>query len=662
MAAASLYPCHAQINTDQVIRVGTNALHFEDYLLSIQYFNQAIQAKPYLAQPYLLRALAKLNLEDYAGAEEDASRAIELNPYITDAYEVRGVARQNRSDNDGAIADYKHALTLLPRNRQLLFNLALAQTDSGHYTDARESYRDLISYYPNFANAYLGRSRLNSLCADTLNARADIDTAITLDPKNFTAYAMRADLALQRGGKENFMAAAEDIDRAIILNPQNTGMYINRAFIRYQTDDFFGAIADYDYALRLDPDNVPALTNRALVLTELNDDDRALEDYNRLCVINPGDVSIHYNRAVILARKGHYSQAAADATAVIEAMPDFPGGYYLRSDIYRQAGRSSAATADMNRARKLADRLAANPVSSEEVDQRLDRVRKALSSAPDDLVPSEFNTVKALETETRVDEEFNNSAIRGRVQDRNVAATPEPRLEMAFYYSPGEISENTLYFKEIDLLNATRRLRHFIVVTNALPPLDPETLEEHFHSISDYTSYMANHTPVAADYLARAMDYVTVRDYENALLDVNRALALTPDFTPAYMLRAQINHKLGALEAAESTATGLENLNSRLSVTTAELADLETVLTLAPLTAPAWYNKGCALLDREDYTAAIAAFSRAAELAPTFGPAFYNRGFAYLRLGNLPLALADLGKAGELGVAGAYNLIKRVSR
>lgn len=85
----------AQVNTDQVMRVGQNALYFEDYLLSIQYFNQAIQAKPYLAKPYFLRSIAKINLEDFAGAEADASKAIELNPYLTDAWEARGVARQN---------------------------------------------------------------------------------------------------------------------------------------------------------------------------------------------------------------------------------------------------------------------------------------------------------------------------------------------------------------------------------------------------------------------------------------------------------------------------------------------------------------------------------------------------------------------------------------
>ena len=111
----------SQINTDQVLRVGQNALYFEDYVLSIQYFNQVIQAKPYLPQPYLMRAIAKLNLEDYRGAEEDASKCISINPYLPDAWEVRGVARQNRGLNNGAIADYDQALALMPNNRNILF-------------------------------------------------------------------------------------------------------------------------------------------------------------------------------------------------------------------------------------------------------------------------------------------------------------------------------------------------------------------------------------------------------------------------------------------------------------------------------------------------------------------------------------------------------------
>ena len=61
----------SQINTDRVMTIGKNALYFEDYVLSIQYFNQVIGAKPYLAEPYFYRGLAKMNLDDYQGAEAD---------------------------------------------------------------------------------------------------------------------------------------------------------------------------------------------------------------------------------------------------------------------------------------------------------------------------------------------------------------------------------------------------------------------------------------------------------------------------------------------------------------------------------------------------------------------------------------------------------------
>ena len=75
----------AQINTDRVMMIGRNALYFEDYVLSIQYFNQVINAKPYLADPYFFRGLAKINLDDYPGAESDCSEAIERNPFVVNA-------------------------------------------------------------------------------------------------------------------------------------------------------------------------------------------------------------------------------------------------------------------------------------------------------------------------------------------------------------------------------------------------------------------------------------------------------------------------------------------------------------------------------------------------------------------------------------------------
>lgn len=54
VALAGMVQAVAQINAEQIVKVGQNALYFDDYILSIQYFNRAIAAKPYLAQPYFL--------------------------------------------------------------------------------------------------------------------------------------------------------------------------------------------------------------------------------------------------------------------------------------------------------------------------------------------------------------------------------------------------------------------------------------------------------------------------------------------------------------------------------------------------------------------------------------------------------------------------------
>ena len=88
----------AQLNTDRIMNIGRNALYFEDYILAIQYFNQVIKVKPYMAEPYFFRAVAKIRLEDYKGAEADCDISIGYNPFIIDAYRVRGAARQSRGD------------------------------------------------------------------------------------------------------------------------------------------------------------------------------------------------------------------------------------------------------------------------------------------------------------------------------------------------------------------------------------------------------------------------------------------------------------------------------------------------------------------------------------------------------------------------------------
>lgn len=658
----------AQVNTDQLIRVGQNALYFEDYMLSIQYFNQAIQAKPYLARPYFLRSVAKINLEDYSGAEADASKALELNPFLTDAWEARGVARQNLGRAREAVEDYRKALELIPRNRQILFNMALAQTDIKDYDEAAKSYAELLRYYPNFDNAYLGRARLKLSSGDTIAARADIDKTLELNRNSLNAYILRADIAMN--SDHDYKAALSDMNEAIKLQPKFSGLYINRAFLRYNTDDYFGAMADFDYALELDPLNSTALFNRGVLLAEVNANDRALSDFTQVLSLNPNDYRALYNRAVIYGKKGDYRAGIDDVNRVIEAFPDFPGAIYLRGEFERRSGDLRAAKRDYDKAMALAKAARPNTQTDPSAKGNNDaHSNDGNGEMPDELVSNRFASLLTVENNINIEEEYNNSAIRGHVQDRNFAIELEPLMELSYYNSPTELRPGTYYIKEVDDLNSTRMLRFVIVVTSTLPYLDEDIFDRHFKSIEYYNSYLSTHKPRSVDYLGRAMDFITVRDYDAAQRDLAKAIELTPDYALAYMLSAQAHyHRYELLTKGGAGDADVEHIDAttrghmRMKALDDAIEGYNKALELSPRTAPAWYNLGNLLVERQDYTSAIAAYTKAIELKEDMGEAYYNRGYVYLKLGNRSSGIADLGKAGELGIVGAYNLIKRISK
>ncbi|MCM1451032.1 MAG: tetratricopeptide repeat protein [Clostridium sp.] len=657
----------AQINTDQVLRVGQNALYFEDYVLSIQYFNQAIQSKPYLPQPYLMRAIAKLNLEDYRGAIDDASKCISINPYLPDAWEVRGVARQNLGLNRGAIDDYNEALALLPNNRNILFNKALAQEDEGLIEQADTTISEILKHYRLYDKAYVARAKLRLEAGDTLAAEEDVDKAIKLNPNMLNSYLFRASIAIDK--HKDYEKALADMDKAIKLEPKLSGLYINRAFLRHELDDYFGAMADFDYALDLEPLSSTALFNRSLLLMEVGDNDRALLDLNRLLKITPDDERALYNRSIVYSEKKDFDKAIADISEVIGKMPSFSSAYFMRSEFYREKGDMKNAKADYEHAMALARKNA----SEKPQDIAAGANQNAKEAIVDDTLPEEltresaanrFNALLTIDNDTRIDGDYNNQAIRGRVQDRDIQIDIEPYIDVSLYSSPGELSENTYQMKEVDDINASRMLRFMVFVTSRPVRLsDPELIKRHFESIDYYNSYLATHQPRTIDYLGRALDFITLRNYQAAISDLDRAVEMNPDHALAYMLRAQSRY-YQSLESApyDRAETGLSSLDTRRESLALALADIDRAIQYSPRTSALWYDKGNILYSMGNLPAASEAYTKAIELEPSMGEAYFNRGYIKLKAGDEKGGIDDLSKAGELGKVAAYNLIKRVRR
>lgn len=665
-----MFSSTAQINTDQVLRIGQNALYFEDYLLSIQYFNQVISVKPYLAQPYFFRSIAKINLEDYSGAERDASMAIERNPFITDAWEVRGVARQNLGNAKGAIADYDEALKLLPDNRSILFNKALAQEDIRDFEGAASSFERLIKAYPNYDGAYMGRARLYMLTGDTVAAKTDLDKALELNPNATNAYVMRADIAMH-GAQKNYELALKDMDEAVKLQPRFAGYFINRAYLRYMLDDYFGAMADYDYAVALDPLNETAYFNRGLLRAEVRDNDKAINDFTKVVELNSDNKMARYNRSVLYADTRQWDKALDDLNSVIEAYPDFAALYFTRSDINRQrGGHMKEAEADYYKAEALMKAEVARlkkqqkEVAENHAEGTNNEFNEQAKEMSEKAVADRFRSLLTVENETNLTGEYNNKSIRGKIQDKNVNVEVEPVFILSYYDSPNEIKESGYYMKEVDDLNNSRILRFMVQVTNRVPAIDDEKVAAtHFSSIEYYNSYLSSHTPRAVDYFGRAMDYMTTRDYSNAIKDFTRAIELTPDWSLPYLMRAiALYHELKMPHKTHDTPESISDFELQRAKLKDIMANLDKVEELSPTSPFAFYNKGTILLEFGDLTSAISALGKAIELKPDFGEAYFNRGYAYMQLGNKTAGVADLSKAGELGVLPSYNLLKRMNQ
>lgn len=647
----------AQINTNQVIQIGRNALYFEDYVLSIQYFNQVIAAKPYLAQPYFYRALAKFNLDDLQGAEEDATTAIGHNPFITDAYELRGVARQNLGKIKEAIEDYDHALSILPENKVLMFHKALAQESIKDFDAAKQSYATLIETHPSFDGAYLGRARLNLQLADTASALADIEKALSINPNAVNAYVLRADIAISRN--KEYESALSDMDKAIRLQPRQSGFFVNRAFLRYKLDDYFGAMSDYDYALQLDPLNTAALFNRSLLRSEVRDFNNALSDLNQVLALKPNDHRALYNRALINMELRNYKAALADINTLIDAFPDLAAAYFLRFNIKDAMGDRSAQK-DYDRsltlARQRIKRDGRGPTADEVFGSDADT-----ESQPQEVVAARFSQLITINDNAEIDQEYNNKSIRGRVQDRNVSIEPEPIFVATYYTSPTELKPTGEYLKEIDDINQTHALNYVLQVTNREATLtDRYEIDRHFRSIEYYNSYLATHTPRAIDYFGRAMNQMTLHNYQAAVKDFDRSLAIAPDFALGMFMRAVAKYRRYQIESVVETEKSQTDPPLRKIMLQDVIADFENALKLSPQMYLAYFNMGVVYIGMQDYTSALSAFNKAISLNPNFGEAYYNRGYVYFTLGNRDAGSADLSKAGQLGVAPSYNLLKRM--
>lgn len=632
----------AQYNIDRVLMAGRSALYYEDYVLSMQYFNQAIHAKPYLYEPWFYRAVAKFYLDDFVGAEMDCNEAIRLNPYISNLYDLRGICRIRQQKYDVAADDYTSAIREDPTNQGYWYNRALCRLNGKDYDQANLELDSMMTRWSKSAKVYQLKCEVCLQQKDTAQAEHFLDKSLELDPYDAEAWTVRAMMSLN---KKKWRDADKQLTEAIRLRPTVVSNYVNRAMARYNFNNLRGALADYDKAIELDADNFLAHYNRGQLRVQVGDDNRAIDDFDFIISREPQNIMAVYNRALLLERTGDMRGAIRDLSTVIDQFPNFWAGLQLRAQCYRRLGMVNQAELDEFRIFKaqMDKHIGIQPRWSK---NKRKEVRKL-----SDIDLDKYNQL-VEEDEPVVEHEY-NSAYRGKVQNRAVEDTFMPLYILTFREQANQLSSLKAFDTQVEQLNHATQGPH-IAISCSVAPLTEDEASHYFHTIDSLTALIDGASDFAASkhlMVLRAVAYTVVQDYDAAINDLSAYCQTDSTSSVAYWQRAACRTLAGQFAQAEGIEGKLRQQTT--------LDDYERAIRLNPQNPYILYDRATFHANRKNYAVAIDDYTKAIAMSPQLAEAWYNRGLCHLLNGQWQKGIEDLSKAGELGLYDAYSVIKR---
>jgi tetratricopeptide (TPR) repeat protein len=175
------------------------------------------------------------------------------------------------------------------------------------------------------------------------------------------------------------------------------------------------------------------------------------------------------------------------------------------------------------------------------------------------------------------------------------------------------------------LMQPLDSIRPTVITENALVYLNrgEDLLREsrYEEAIKELDRALAINKDLAEGYFYRGTAYALLGDYELAIEDFDRAIKMELNKTSVYMNRGVAFAEKGDHDLA--------------------IVDFTAALRIRPDDPEALYNRGLAYAHQGNFEQAIADFTAALRIKPDFPEALYDRGIMYAQLGYYDRAIAD---------------------
>jgi serine/threonine protein kinase/Tfp pilus assembly protein PilF len=544
-----------------------------EYRRALESADVALAAAPGMEEAWLLRARMLIKLDRQPDAAQEAASRLEADPANWTAHLILAILA--KGDWDPTRQD-----PTIPVADHVAF---------------------VTAHAPESADAYY----LRSLVADEPSEALELaERALALDPRHADALLER----IQRKGElKDLPSALEDCERLALIRPNSSEVFRVRAYLKGRLGDGVGALTEMEQAVKLDPTDPVNFEHRAVSLYNLGKHEEALDDLTRAIEIDPDRAPFYWRRGNFLGRMTRYEEAEMDLLRALELDPDYQRALTDLLVIFRFAG-------DRERASEAATRLLA---ASEDwkhrsirslmhrhlsnhylwlgnTDEALAETNRAIEATPDDPYAYLSRTDVYLEMGDKNGFEADCDAIERIVSD----ATRGPDVRL--------FARNLAY--------RCRRWDSAIEILGRLSEDFPHWYESYMWS-SDLKMSLGN--------------------LEDALLDADKTIEVSPRAANAYHARAAIYERMRRLREA--------------------LADQIEAVELNPYDGWSRWALGTFLFYAGRFDEALEECEKSIELAPLMGLNHCELGGQLAHAGKCDEAVAALERAREVSgrMAGA---------
>lgn len=359
-------PCFGQ-NMQELIAKGKNAEKLSLTQRATEYYQQATQADPTAAEPYLHLGLLYEKQNHYGEAIAALYQAVSLSDSIGDS--IAALANEHLAacfvddgDFDGSkngfIADSaeliritERAIELNSQSASAHATMALIFNHQRKFMPASTWARKAIALdakYPRGYNTY-GVILYNQ--GKDNDAIKQFNQALTIAPHNDDAF---YNLGVMHALRGNHETALKYLREGLKQNPRSVKLYYFMGIALIDRGNTQKAIECYKHIIQeLDSTYTPAYNKLGSIYCKKGDYDQAIAYHGKAARINPKDGESYKCLGKVYVDKGDYVKAIRNYQKAVLNSPRDHEIYLLMAQLYAAQGNTSREASSYKKAAKL---------------------------------------------------------------------------------------------------------------------------------------------------------------------------------------------------------------------------------------------------------------------------------------------------------------------